>query len=189
MNKLEEILEFNRQFVAEKEYTTLQATKYPDKKMVILTCMDARLLELLPRAMNLRNGDVKMIRNAGAVVSHPFGSVMRSILLSIVDLGAEEVFVIGHHDCGMYRADPNSLKEKIVKHGIDPERISMLEHAGIDLDRWLSGFDSVEDSVRNSVSMIRNHPLMPRGTAVHGLVIHPATGELTVVENGYLAEK
>ncbi|SIC35439.1 Carbonic anhydrase [Mycobacteroides abscessus subsp. abscessus] len=69
--------------------------------MVILTCMDTRLLELLPKAINVANGDVKIIKNAGALVAHPFGSIMRSILVAVYQLQADEVFVIGHHDCGM----------------------------------------------------------------------------------------
>ena len=63
--------------------------------------MDTRLVELLPKAMNLHNGDAKIIKNAGAIVSHPFGSVMRSIIVAVYQLDADEVFVIGHYDCGM----------------------------------------------------------------------------------------
>ena len=70
-------------------------------KMVIISCMDTRLVELLPKAMNMRNGDVKIIKVAGAVISHPFGSIMRSILVAVYELGADEVCVVGHHDCGM----------------------------------------------------------------------------------------
>ena len=58
-------------------------------------------MELLPQAMGFRNGDVKLVKNAGAIVSHPFGSVMRSILLAIYELHAEEVVVVGHTGCGM----------------------------------------------------------------------------------------
>ena len=42
----------------------------------------------------------------------------------------------------------------------------------------------VEDSVRHTVCTIRKHPLMPKNIAVHGLVIHPTTGKLTVVIDG-----
>ena len=96
-----EVLAFNEEFVAEKKYEKYATSKLPNKKMVILTCMDTRLTELLPRALNVRNGDVKLVKNAGALIAHPFGSVMRSILVALYQLQAEEVLVIGHHDCGM----------------------------------------------------------------------------------------
>ncbi len=71
MSKLSEILSYNAEFVARKDYESYRTDRYPEKRMVILTCMDTRLIELLPKAMNLRNGDVKIIKNAGAIVSHP----------------------------------------------------------------------------------------------------------------------
>src|ERR1043166_798121 len=101
MSIIGDILEFNRGFVARREYEAYRTTRFPNKKLVVVTCMDTRLVELLPRAMNLRNGDVKIIKNAGAIVSHPFGSVMRSILVGVYELGAEEVAVVGHTGCGM----------------------------------------------------------------------------------------
>ena len=48
---LEEILSFNKKFVEDKQYEAFGTTKYPDKKMVVVSCMDTRLTELLPKAM------------------------------------------------------------------------------------------------------------------------------------------
>ena len=62
MNKLDEILEFNKDFVENREYEKYKSSKYPDKKLVILSCMDTRLTELLPKALNLRNGDAKIVK-------------------------------------------------------------------------------------------------------------------------------
>ena len=64
-----------------KKYAT---SKYPDKKIAILTCMDTRLVELLPAALGIKNGDVKMIKNAGGMVTNPFDSAVRSLLIGIV---------------------------------------------------------------------------------------------------------
>src|SRR5918992_3082817 len=101
MSVLSEMLEKNREFVDRGEYESLRTDRFPNKKLVVLSCMDTRLTELLPRAMGFANGDVKLIKNAGAIVSHPFGSVMRSILVAVYELGAEEIAVVGHHQCGM----------------------------------------------------------------------------------------
>src|ERR1700691_4063050 len=101
MGMLDDILSFNKDFVSSKAYESLLTDRFPDKKIVIVTCMDTRLTELLPKAMNLKNGDAKFIKIAGAVVAAPFGSVMRSILVAIYSLGATEIYVVGHHDCAM----------------------------------------------------------------------------------------
>jgi carbonic anhydrase len=185
MTLLSEILEHNKQFVGNREYEKYETTKFPNKKMVILTCMDTRLVELLPQAMNLKNGDVKLIKNAGAIVSHPFGSVMRSILVAIYELGAKEVAIVGHHGCGMKGLEPNSFLEKCEQAGLDKEVVETLSNAGIDIKSWLTGFQSVEESVEQSVKMVKNHPMFPKNISVHGLVICPETGKLDIVVDGY----
>ncbi|KAB7666817.1 beta-class carbonic anhydrase [Bacillus sp. B1-b2] len=185
MNLLQNIMNHNEEFVREKKYEQFRTTKFPNKKMVILTCMDTRLLELLPNALNLSNGDVKIIKNAGAVVVHPFGSIMRSILVALYELKADEVLVIGHHDCGMSALNSESMLSKMKERGISEEIIDTLEHSGIELDKWLTGFSSVSESVSHSVDMIKKHPLIPNTVPVHGLVIDPETGKLDLVVDGY----
>jgi carbonic anhydrase len=187
MNLLTEILEYNDAFVESKKYEEFITTRFPDKRMVILTCMDTRLVELLPKALNLRNGDAKIIKNAGAIVSHPFGSAMRSIIVAVYELEADEVFVIGHHECGMTGLDPESVIAKVRDRGISDTVLETLGHSGIDLNRWLTGFDHVEDGIVKSVNIIRNHPLLPKNLLVHGLIIDPATGKLDLVDDGYKA--
>ena len=48
---IDQILEYNKQFVEKKTYEKYVTSKYPDKKLAILSCMDTRLLELLPAAL------------------------------------------------------------------------------------------------------------------------------------------
>ena len=124
---IEEMLAYNREFVRSKGYEKFQTSKYPDKKIAILTCMDTRLVELLPAALGIRNGDVKLIKNAGGMITGPFDSAVRSLA-------------------------------------------------------WLRGFDCVENSVAETVELLRNHPLMPADVTIRGYVINTETGELTPQE-------
>lgn len=86
VRRLEEILEFNKSFVENKEYEKYKATKKPEKKLVILSCMDTRLTELLPKAMNIKNGDAKIIKNAGATIMHPLEVLLEVYLLLFMNL-------------------------------------------------------------------------------------------------------
>lgn len=185
MTILSEIISYNKEFVNEKKYEEYATTKFPNKKIVILTCMDTRLTELLPKAMNLRNGDAKIIKSAGAIVTHPFGSVMRSILIALYELQADEVYIIGHHDCGMSSIDTKQIIGKMVDRGVDKNLFKTLQYSGVDMEDWLRGFNDVTESVKSSVDQVRNHPLMDRKVPVHGLVAHPDTGLLDIIINGY----
>lgn len=53
---IEEIIKYNENFVASKAYEKYLTSKYPDKKLAILSCMDTRLTELLPAALGLKTG-------------------------------------------------------------------------------------------------------------------------------------
>lgn len=185
MNRLDEILSFNKLFVENKQYEHYAASKFPDKKIIIFSCMDTRLTELLPQAMNIQNGDAKIIKNAGAIITHPFGSVMRSIIVAIYELKAEEILIIGHHGCGMSNLVPEQVIDKMKHNGITEETLSILKFSGVDVKNWLHGFDCVYDSVKESVAITRNHPLVPKNVAIHGLIIDPDTGELECIVNGY----
>ena len=178
---IEEILAYNRRFVEEKAYEKFAASKYPNKKIAILTCMDTRLVELLPAALGLKNGDVKIIKNAGGVVTNPFGSVIRSLLVAIIELGVEEVMVIGHTDCGVQHIDSDMMIHHMKERGIRQESIDLMKYCGIDFEKWLTGFDTVEQSVTDTVHTIRNHHLIPSDIRVGGYVIDTYTGALQVV--------
>lgn len=185
MKLLDEILQYNKDFVSERKYEEYTTTKFPNKKMVILTCMDTRLLELLPKALNVGNGDVKLVKDAGALVSHPFGSIMRSLLIAVYQLQADEILVIGHYDCGMSGMKAEDMIASMKERGIKEETLETLIYSGIDVNKWLHGFDDVSESVKHSVDMIRKHPLIAKDIPVHGLVIDPATGKLDLISNGY----
>ncbi len=178
---IDEILRHNRQFVEEKKYERFLTSKYPDKKIAIVTCMDTRLVELLPAALGLRNGDVKIIKNAGGVITNPFDSTMRSLLIAVYELGVNEIMVIGHTGCGVQGMNAAEMLHIMKERGIPETNISLMRHCGIDLDKWLHGFDEVTQSVTETVDLIRHHPLMTTDIRVAGYVIDSTTGELSPI--------
>ncbi|QQK78735.1 carbonic anhydrase [Salicibibacter cibi] len=182
---LDTILDYNQQFVGSNQHEPYKTSKLPNHKCVVLTCMDTRLVELLPAAMNIKNGDVKMIKNAGGMITSPYGSGVRSLLIAIHVLQAEEVLIIGHKDCGMQQLDPSFVMKQMKAKGITEEEIQSVTDDGIDVEEWLAGFETVEEAVTNSVDILRTHPLFPTAIPVHGLVIHPESGELSIVTRGY----
>lgn len=175
---IDEILAYNRQFVAEKGYERFITDKYPNKRIAIVTCMDTRLVELLPAALGLRNGDVKIIKNAGGTITNPFDSTVRSLLVAIYELGVAEVMIIGHTNCGVQGMDSAEMQHAMKLRGIPEQHISLMKHCGIDLDQWLHGFDDTESAVLETVDLVHNHPLVPDDIVVKGYIMDSTTGEL-----------
>ncbi len=177
-DEMKEIIRYNQEFVESKSYEKYVTSKYPDKKIAIVTCMDTRLVKLLPAALGLKNGDVKIIRNAGGTITNPFDSTMRSLLIAIYELGVKEIMIIGHSGCGVQGMDSNEMLHLMKERGIDDEHITLMKHCGIDLNAWLHGFDDVETAVLETVDLVRNHPLMPKDIIVKGGIMDSTTGEL-----------
>ena len=178
---IDSVLAHNRAFVAGGEFARYATDKYPDKKLAIVTCMDTRLTELLAAALGLKNGDAKIIKVAGAEVAHPFGSVMRSLLIAVCELGVEDIMIVAHTNCGAQHMSGAAMIDSMRRLGVSDERIEFARHCGIDFDRWLAGFGDTEESVRKSVDLILNHPVMPPHVRVAGFVMDSVTGELVPV--------
>lgn len=175
---IEEILSYNRKFVEKEGYKPYITSKYPDKKLAIVTCMDTRLVELLPAALGLKNGDFKIIKNAGGTITNPFDSTVRSLLVAIYELGVNEIMIIGHTGCGVQGMDANEMLHLMRERGISEEHINLMEHCGIDLKKWLHGFDDTEAAVHDTVDLVRNHPLIPADITVRGYIMDSTTGYL-----------
>lgn len=179
---LKEILEYNARFVENQLYKPFITERYPQKKIAIITCMDTRLIGLLPAAIGIQNGDIKIIKNAGGIISHPYGSVIRSLIIAIYELQVDTVWVIGHTDCGMENLDVGLLIETMKANGITSETIERVAASGVDFEKWLGGFESAESAVLETVEQIRHHPLIPKHITVESLLIDSVTGKLSVIQ-------
>ncbi len=177
----EDILKHNEAFVENKEYLPYQTDSNPNKKMAILTCMDSRLTELLPAALGIKNGDAKIIKNAGGMITSPVGSTIRSLIVSVYAFDIKQIMVIGHDDCGMSNVDNSPLIEKMKERGITQDAFETFDTPNFDTARWLEGFANVDQSVEKTVESIRTHPLISKDVEVRGFVINPHTGKLRVV--------
>ena len=181
---LDTILESNRKFTRPGAFPPLP--KSPTKQLAIFTCMDTRLVDFLEQAMGLHRGDAKVIKNAGNTIVDPMGgSVIRSLVVGIFQLGVEEIFIIGHRDCGMAGIDAEEIKEAMTRRGI-PRKV--IDYHVPDFEQWLGSFSHPVENVDQVVGIIRQNPLIPHDVPVHGLLFCPNDGHLEVVVNGYTGE-
>ena len=168
---IDQIIEYNKTFVAQKGYEKYLTDKYPDKKLAVLSCMDTRLTELLPAALGLKNGDAKIIKNAGGLVISAFDSAMRSLIVAIYELGVQEIMVVAHSHCGACHMSYDHF-----------QTLDTIRKCGIDLDQWLEGFKDTPTSVRKTVETIKTHPLVPKDIVVRGFIIDSGTGALEEIQ-------
>lgn len=176
---LGEILEHNARFVEERERPL---SKAPAKKIALFTCMDTRLVEFLEPALGIKRGEAKVIKNAGNTIIDPNGGVMRSLVVAVYGMGCEEIYVVGHRDCGMAQIDGEEFERRMLSRGVPTEAIADLEPG---LREWLGAFQDPYGNVRRVVGVIRQSPFIPADVPVHGLMFDPVSGRLELLINGY----
>jgi carbonic anhydrase len=144
--------------------------------------MDTRLTELLPAALGLKNGDAKIIKNAGGLVISAFDSAIRSLIVAVYELGVNEIMVVAHSNCGACHMSFEHFHHEMLARGISDQTLDTIRKCGINLNAWLEGFKDTPESVRRTVETIKTHPLMPKDIIVRGFIIDSETGELSEIE-------
>ena len=179
---IDEILKYNKEFVEEKkyeQYKNKQISRQEDRNHHLYGYKVDRTFAGSPWDQEWRCEDHQECWWGSKSC---LGSVVRSVLVGIFELGIEEVMVIGHTDCGVQHINSDMMIKHMMDRGVDEEKIELIRHCGIDFDTWLEGFDCVESSVKDSVEMLRKHPLIPKDVKISGYVMDSVTGELHVVE-------
>ncbi len=181
-NVLEEVLGANQRYAADFGDKAKLAMP-PARRFAILTCMDARLDPA--KFAGLAEGDAHVIRNAGGRASD---DAIRSLVISYKLLGTREWFVIHHTNCGMefFTNDvmrgllANSLETAaLTDKGFQDVGKGPGSRAGEYIE-WLTIRDQ-EQSVRDDVQRIREHPLVPKNIAIFGCIYDVKSGRLVEV--------
>lgn len=135
----------------------------PRRKVAVLACMDTRI-DLFPM-LGLKRGDAHIIRNAGGLVTD---DVIRSLSVSQRKLGTEDIVVVMHDGCGLYKASEDEFAQALAADGVLPA--------------WrLGAFDDVEATLRASLARLRSSAELPSREHIRGFVFDPETGGLREV--------
>lgn len=161
MSSIDDIAAWNR---TNQTGTGLEGggSPFPRRRVAIITCMDTRLRPF--DMLGVGAGDIHVIRNAGAIVTQ---DVVRSLMLSQVVLGTEEIMVIGHTRCGLEGLDDIELRDQVER-----ER-------GHRPDFAIGGFRKLEAEVIESVITLRRSLYLVG--EMRGFVYDVETGSLTEV--------
>jgi len=180
---LNQIVTANAQFVSERAAQGLLTplSKYPQRNLAVLTCMDKTLLDFLEQAMGLRRGEEKIIKVAGNTATADFDAVIGSLLVAVYELGVQEIIVMGHDSCGMLHTTAAGLSQKMRDRGISEDVIAGVQPQ---LKEWADAIGDVEMSVRHTVECLRCNPYLPKDIAIHGAVIHPDNGQIRILVDG-----
>lgn len=130
--------------------------------------MDCRLDPSASLGLDL--GAANVVRNAGGRASD---DAIRSLAVSTRLLGAREICVIHHSDCGMESKTQEGVVAAIARQ--DPAA----EEAAREVD-WLC-IDAQPQALTSDVEKVKASPLIADDVIVHGMIQDPSDGSLTEV--------
>ena len=136
----------------------------PSMHLTILTCMDSRIDTF--RIFGLESGQAHILRNAGGLVTD---DVLRSLVLSQRLLQTREIILMHHTNCGLHDADEDALCATIANE------------VGTAPPYRFGAFHDIDESVRASITRVREHPFLPHRDRVRGFIYEVETGHLREV--------
>ena len=162
----------DQELAAKEAWALRRQTGIPNnRRLFVLACMDERVP--VERALGIREGDAHVFRNAGGLVTD---DAIRSAMLTTHFFQTKEIIVINHTECGMMTATGEYLTELLRKKGIDPDEVQLdpampeLKHPRGSFARWIKMFADVDETCAKQVELLRNCPLIPQETVIHGYV-------------------
>ena len=164
MSAIDEALRANQAYA--KEFHSANVYMPPRRKLIVITCMDSRLMP--DQMLGFGIGDAHVIRNAGGLATD---DALRSLIISHHLLGAAEVMIINHTDCGMLTFTDETLRQQLqASTGATPQSPAC----------FLT-FGDLEANVRRQVAKVRSHPWIPQSVRVRGFIYDVRKGELNEV--------
>lgn len=155
-------------------------------KVLFLTGVDQELPQLLQQVTDINTENMMTLQVYGPEIAQPYDDLMRAIILAIYQDNVEELVVVGTTDdqrrdvrAKLYEQERVQEMSKTVDFLFTR---CMPEFPGVTLDEWLLGGKTVTESVQKSVKLLREHPLLPSGFTVYGLLMNKEKGELTEVQ-------
>jgi carbonic anhydrase len=147
------------------------------KKVLFLTGMERHLGCFIKKKTNIDPENIIILQSYRPVISQPFGDLMRDIIVAVYQENVEEIVVVATKDDQKNTGDilnkignNKELQEKILTLDYLFENCKPEFPEG-NIGKWLEGGNTSADDVRNSVHVIRNHPLMPSNVKVTELWI------------------
>ncbi|KAJ3815794.1 carbonic anhydrase [Lentinula lateritia] len=144
----------------------------PAKKLLIVTCMDARID--CYKSLGLELGEAHIVRNAGGSARDAF----RSILISQRLLGTREIAVFHHTNCGMQSFTAPQLRS-LVKSDAQ----SRPDNEKEEIEKTVDGmtfyeFSDLEGSVREDVKYLKDNLLVLEEAKITGWIYDTANGKV-----------
>jgi carbonic anhydrase len=158
-----DIADSNAEFVS--AFTGQNVPGLPAKKMLLLTCMDCRIIPHQVLGMSI--GDMKVIRNGGGQLN---SAVESDIVVANNVLDCDRILIMQHTQCGMASATLESVRDTVQAN------------TGVDASEFTpSVIENQMEKLTLDVETLRNNPMLKSNAVVQGAMYHVETGKVDFI--------
>jgi carbonic anhydrase len=158
-----DIADSNAEFVS--AFTGQNVPGLPAKKMLLLTCMDCRIIPHQVLGMSI--GDMKVIRNGGGQLN---SAVENDIVVANNVLDCDRILIMQHTQCGMAAATLESVRDTVQAN------------TGVDASEFTpSVIENQMEKLTLDVETLRNNPMLKSNAVVQGAMYHVETGKVDFI--------
>ena len=154
------------------------------QKILFLTGMEDQAGKWVEQKTGTPLGDLLVMKCSGPSVANPFDSLMRTIILAAVQRKLEQIYVVGYE--GRFPVTENDLAFLPYLNQNQVKTLNYLFKTGSlgrgagEISQWLAGKKSGEEDVKQTVSLIRSHPLLPSHIRVSGFLVNDSGEEVLI---------
>ncbi|WP_138419411.1 carbonic anhydrase [Aquibacillus sediminis] len=155
------------------------------KKAIFLTNMENGLELNLQEVTNVKPENMLTIQTYGPILTHPYGEIMRSIIIAMEQYNVEDIFVVGKSENSTasvhLQRQLDSMKDGI--QTLDYVFKNCIPKFPFDtVGEWLNGEGNASEQIEKSVSIIRHHLFVPSYVKVRGLMVNHHEGKYAIDE-------
>ncbi|WNF38162.1 hypothetical protein RJD24_06970 [Bacillaceae bacterium IKA-2] len=151
-------------------------------KKLIYICGDVQLKDQALNYLNTTREDVITIQNNVASDLQPFGSVVKSILVSSYNENITDVYIVVSQ-IEKNEIHATKMRDWLENEGIDKETFEIFDYldkfSNHTLSDWLS-VNNVEITLNKNLTMLKTHPFLPKKLSFKGLLLNEQQ-EFTII--------
>ncbi|MFT0803370.1 carbonic anhydrase [Bacillus swezeyi] len=159
-----------------------------NKNMLLITGIEDKLEQSICHTASIRPENTVILKSVFPHISQPYSDLMRDIITLVFQKKIEEIFIVRskNEEPADIDLDDFMLRNPHVSNRL--QTIDYLFQNGnpefpfSNLNEWLNGGKPVAVGIKQSVDLIRRHPLIPSHVKVRGFLIDTEHEVLTEIK-------
>lgn len=140
-------------------------------KKLIYICGNETLKKQALDYLNADHDDI-VLQNNISVLLQPFGSVVKSMLVSAFKENVSNVYIVAPGN-DSYETDENEVRQWLLEQGVENKTLQLFNYLDQydrqSLNDWLK-IDSTEETLAKNIQMLNAHPLLPKHLVFTGII-------------------